>query len=159
MTTKRAKSEVSSAPRPRSTAAKMVHSGFGVSKEIWARSIESQLQLTPEPGVSLMQRICFVLQVKRDKLQQYKQAHKHVWPEMLEALSRHGWHNYSLFLREDGMLIGYVETPDFRKAVQGMQTEDVNARWQTAMTEYFEPLKTGAADTSLQVLEQVFYLP
>jgi L-rhamnose mutarotase len=106
-----------------------------------------------------MQRVCFILQVKRDKLNQYKHAHQHVWPEMLAALSKHGWHNYSLFLRDDGMLIGYVETPDFRKAVEGMQSEEVNARWQKAMAEYFEPLKTGAADTSLQVLEQVFYLP
>jgi L-rhamnose mutarotase len=105
-----------------------------------------------------MQRVCFVLQVKRDKLQQYQAAHKQVWPEMLAALSKHGWHNYSLFLREDGMLIGYVETPDFKKAVAGMQNEDVNARWQKAMADYFEPLKTGAADTSLHVLEQVFYL-
>jgi L-rhamnose mutarotase len=106
-----------------------------------------------------MQRICFILQVKPDKLEQYKQAHKKVWPEMLAALSKHGWHNYSLFLRDDGMLIGYVETPDFKKAVAGMQNEEVNARWQKAMAEYFQPLKTGAADTSLQVLEQVFYLP
>ena len=30
-------------------------------------------------------------------------------PEMLEALSRHGWRNYSLFLRDDGTLFGYVE--------------------------------------------------
>ena len=106
-----------------------------------------------------MQRVCFILQVKRDKLKQYKEAHKHVWPEMLAALRKHGWHNYSLFLREDGMLIGYVETSDFKKAVAGMQTEEVNVRWQKAMAEYFEPLTTGAADTSLQLMEQVFYLP
>src|SRR5262245_24632000 len=106
-----------------------------------------------------MQRVCFVLQVKREKLAEYKKAHKSVWPEMLAALSKHAWHNYSLFLRDDGMLIGYVETPDFKKAVAGMQGEEVNARWQKAMAEFFEPLKTGAADTSLQILEQVFYLP
>jgi L-rhamnose mutarotase len=106
-----------------------------------------------------MQRICFVLQVKRDKLAEYKKVHKNVWPDMLAALSKHGWHNYSLFLRDDGMLIGYIETPDFKKAVAGMQGEEVNVRWQKAMAEFFEPLKTGAADTSLQLLEQVFYLP
>ena len=106
-----------------------------------------------------MQRICFLLQVKPDRLDEYKKAHKKVWPEMLAALSRHGWHNYSLFLRPDGLLVGYVETPDFKKAIAGMQTEDVNRRWQEQMKDYFMPLATGAADTSVERLEQVFYLP
>lgn len=106
-----------------------------------------------------MQRVCFVLRVKPDRLEEYKQAHKHVWPEMKAALTRHGWHNYSLFLRGDGLLVGYVETPDFAKAVAGMQTEEVNKRWQAAMKDFFVNLETGAADTSLQTLEQVFYLP
>jgi L-rhamnose mutarotase len=39
-----------------------------------------------------------------------------------------------------------------------MQAEEVNARWQKAMAEYFEPLATGAADTSLVIVPQVFYL-
>lgn len=105
-----------------------------------------------------MERVCFLLKVKKEKLVEYRKAHESVWPEMLEALSRHGWHNYSLFLTDEGMLIGYVETPDFKKAVLGMQGEEVNARWQKAMAEYFEPLSTGAADTSLLVVPQVFYL-
>ncbi len=67
-----------------------------------------------------MERVCFVLQVKKDRLAEYKERHKHVWPEMLDALSATGWHNYSLFLRDDGMLVGYVETPDFQKALDGM---------------------------------------
>jgi L-rhamnose mutarotase len=112
-----------------------------------------------EKGHQLMQRICFLLQVKPHKLEEYKLAHKQVWPEMLAALSKHGWHNYSLFLKPDGLLVGYVETPDFKKAVAGMQTEEVNRRWQTAMKDFFVPLTTGAADTSMQPLEQVFYLP
>ena len=77
-----------------------------------------------------MERACFVLQVKMDRLEEYKKHHESVWPEMLDALRETGWHNYSLFLRDNGMLIGYVETPDFKKAVAGMQTREVNDRWQ-----------------------------
>jgi L-rhamnose mutarotase len=97
--------------------------------------------------------------VKQDRLEEYKAAHREVWPEMRDALSRNGWHNYSLFLGDDGLLVGYVETEDFGEAVAGMQREEVNARWQAAMQAFFQPLKTGAADTSLVTLEQVFYLP
>ncbi len=104
------------------------------------------------------QRVCFTLQVRRDKLEAYRSAHADVWPEMRDALSRHGWHNYSLFLRDDGLLIGYVETPDFQAAVAGMQDEAINTKWQAEMKPYFEQLDAGAADKAMQPLEQVFYL-
>lgn len=105
-----------------------------------------------------MARHCFTLQVRPDRLDEYKAAHAAVWPEMLDALSRHGWEDYSLFLREDGLLIGFVESDDLDASLAGMQNEDVNARWQKEMTAFFEPLKSGAADTSLTLLERVFYL-
>ena len=31
---------------------------------------------------------------------------------MLTALRDAGWHNYSLFLRDDGLLVGYFVTDD-----------------------------------------------
>ncbi len=105
-----------------------------------------------------MQRVCFMLQVKPDRLAEYTQRHAAVWPDMLAALSRHGWHNYSLFLKDDGLLVGYVETPDFAAAVAGMQTEDVNTRWQAEMADFFVQLENGAADTSLMTLTEVFHL-
>ena len=106
-----------------------------------------------------MQRICFTLQVRRDRIAEYKAAHANVWPEMREALSRRGWHNYCLFLRDDGLLIGYVETADFGKAVADMQQEPVNALWQSQMKDLFEPLAAGTADKAMTPLDQVFYLP
>ena len=54
-----------------------------------------------------MKRVAFVLKVREEKLQDYKMHHRRVWPEMLDALRRTGWHNYSLFVRKDGMLFGY----------------------------------------------------
>ena len=105
-----------------------------------------------------MQRICFVLQVKKERLEEYKSRHQEVWPEMLAALCETGWHNYSLFLREDGMLVGYVETPDFEKALEGMSALDVNARWQSEMRDFFENAEGRDADRQIVPLEQVFYL-
>jgi L-rhamnose mutarotase len=105
-----------------------------------------------------MQRVCFTLRVKPDRLAEYRESHKAVWPEMLAALSRHGWTNYSIFLRDDGLLIGYLETPDFAKAVAGMQSEEVNARWQKGMVQFFEELPGGRADTSIAPLAEVFHL-
>ncbi len=104
-----------------------------------------------------MQRICFLLQVKKDRLAEYKQRHRAVWPEMLEALRRTGWHNYSLFLRDDGLLVGYLETPDFEKARREMAATDVNARWQKDMAPFFENLP-GRPDEGMRSLVEVFHL-
>nr|BFE77497.1 L-rhamnose mutarotase [Planobispora longispora] len=80
-----------------------------------------------------MERICFVLRVRPDRLEEYRARHAEVWPEMLDALRDTGWRNYSLFLREDGLLVGYLETDDFGKAREGMAATGVNARWQAEM--------------------------
>ena len=38
-----------------------------------------------------MQRICFVLQVKPERLEEYKERHRRVWPDMQAALRETGW--------------------------------------------------------------------
>jgi L-rhamnose mutarotase len=106
-----------------------------------------------------MKRVAFILKVKEDRFEEYKAHHQAVWPEMLDALRRTGWHNYSLFLREDGLLFGYFETPDsFRAALDGMAGEEVNARWQEFMAPYFEALGGGRPDEMMLELEEVFHL-
>ncbi len=105
-----------------------------------------------------MQRVCFLLQVKEDRLAEYKKLHETVWPEMLQALRKTGWHNYSLFLRDDGLLIGYLETPDFAQAVAGMQTQEINKRWQTMMAPFFENTAGAKADEAMRSLPEVFHL-
>ena len=92
-----------------------------------------------------MERVCFQLQVRQDRIEEYKERHRRVWPDMLRALAEHGWHNYSLFLREDGLLIGYFETPSLEDALSGMERTEVNDRWQRQMTELFEDLGYLAA--------------
>ena len=57
--------------------------------------------------------------MRPERLAEYKDRHREVWPEMQDALRETGWHNYSLFLRPDGLLIGYVETPNFALAQSG----------------------------------------
>jgi L-rhamnose mutarotase len=103
-------------------------------------------------------RVCFQLQVRPDRLAQYKERHARVWPDMLAALAEHGWGNYSLFARDDGLLIGYVETPSIDAAVAGMAGTEVNARWQAQMAEFFEELDGVAPDQGFLVLEEVFHL-
>ncbi|MET9120598.1 MULTISPECIES: L-rhamnose mutarotase [unclassified Streptomyces] len=105
-----------------------------------------------------MQRVCFLLKVRADRLDEYRERHAAVWPEMLRALSATGWHNYSLFLREDGLLVGYLETEDFAAARAGMDATDVNARWQAEMAPFFESPDGAAPDEAMTPLAEVFHL-
>ena len=84
-----------------------------------------------------MQRVCFLLQIRPERLDEYKERHRAVWPEMLEALHECGWRNYSLFLRPDGLLVGYLETEDFSRAQVEMSKREVNTRWQREISEFF----------------------
>jgi L-rhamnose mutarotase len=102
-----------------------------------------------------VRRICFTLQVRPERLEEYRRRHGPVWPEMLAALREAGWHDYSLFLREDGLLVGYLVTEDFDAARAAMDATEVNARWQAEMAEFFVD---GRPDHNLHVLSEVFNL-
>ena len=104
-----------------------------------------------------MPRYCFQLQVKPDRIAEYRRRHAAVWPDMLEALHDTGWRNYSLFLRPDGLLIGYVESQDLTAAQAAMDDTEVNARWQAEMAEFFDDLDVPP-DQGFLLLEEVFHL-
>ena len=105
-----------------------------------------------------MERVCFLLRVRPDRLDEYRERHRAVWPDMLSALRETGWRNYSLFLRDDGLLVGYLETDDFAAAQRGMEATDVNGRWQAEMAEFFELPADGRPDTGFERLEEIFHL-
>jgi L-rhamnose mutarotase len=105
-----------------------------------------------------MERVCFLLRVRPDRLDEYRDRHRHVWDDMIAALRETGWRNYSLFLAEDGLLVGYLETDSFAGALRGMEEREVNARWQAEMAEFFELPGDARPDTGLQRLDEVFHL-
>lgn len=105
-----------------------------------------------------MERICFLLHVRPDRLDEYKACHREVWPEMLDALRATGWRNYSLFLRQDGLLVGYLECDDFEASLEAMAARDVNSRWQAEMAQFFELRGDARPDSGLERLEEVFHL-
>ena len=94
-----------------------------------------------------MKRVGFILKVKPDRLDEYRRHH--------EA----GWHNYSLFVREDGLLFGYFETPESLQAAQAAMAEhEVNTRWQEFMAPYFESPNNSRPDEMFVELPEIFHL-
>ena len=110
------------------------------------------------------ERVCLVMRLRPDRIDDYLTAHEHIWPEMLDALERTGWRNYSLFLHPaEHVVVGYLETDDYARAVTDLAATDVNTRWQAHMSEFFLPPDTDtptpdAAPTTALRLDEYFHL-
>src|SRR5688572_21383259 len=104
-----------------------------------------------------MKRVGFQFKVRTDKLNEYKEYHKTVWLEMLEALRETGWHNYSLFMRADGLIFGYFETEEsLAKAQAKMAAKEINTRWQEFMSPFVD--SNARPDETFIELEEYFHL-
>ncbi|HTX26289.1 MAG TPA: L-rhamnose mutarotase [Streptosporangiaceae bacterium] len=105
-----------------------------------------------------MERVCFLGRIRPERLDEYRERHKDVWPDLLAELRRAGWGNYSLFLADDGLLVGYLETDDYQAALAGMAGTDVNQRWQADMAPYFAELNGGRPDEGFRRIAEIFHL-
>ena len=109
----------------------------------------------------MTERVCFRLQVKPERMAEYVERHRAVWPEMLRALERSGRRNYSLFLDRDGLLIGYfeVDSADELAASQRRLADDpATVRWEAEAAEFFVALDGRRADQGAVLLPEVFNL-
>ena len=103
-------------------------------------------------------RYCFTSQIDPAQIAEYTERHRNVWPEMQQALREAGWGNYSLFLRPDGLLVGYVESDDLDAAQLAMEATGVNARWQAEMAVLFQDADGKPPDRGFLRLTEVFHL-
>jgi L-rhamnose mutarotase len=111
----------------------------------------------PTPSTSGLRKVCFLLRVKPELLAEYRERHAAVWPEMLDELERSGRHNYSLFLRPDGLLVGYFETDADDDGDGYLAASPIAERWEREMAPFF--FDDGSRpDQNIERLEQVFDL-
>jgi L-rhamnose mutarotase len=102
----------------------------------------------------MTERTGFVLRVKPDKVDEYVEAHRNVWPEMLEALRGAGIRNYTIY-RAGNQMFGYFEADDLSRAAAFLAEQEVSARWQDAMADYLEE---RVPDSGPPPLEEIFRL-
>jgi L-rhamnose mutarotase len=103
-------------------------------------------------------RVCFQLQVKPERIDEYVERHRAVWPDMLAAIRDAGRRNYSLYLRPDGLLIGYYETDDDAASAAALAADPRTKEWEESSTDLFVSLAGDRADQSALQLTEVFNL-
>ncbi len=102
----------------------------------------------------MSRRSGFVLRVKADKIDEYVEAHRAVWPEMLQALRDAGIRNFTIF-RHGTEVFGYFEADDLERAGAYMAAQEVSTRWQDAMADLLEE---RVPDAGPPPLEEIFRL-
>lgn len=102
----------------------------------------------------MTQRSAFVLRVRLDKIDEYVEAHRNVWPEMLAAIRDAGIRNYTIY-RHGNEVFGYFESDDLETAAAYMEAQEINARWQDTMAELLEE---RVPDAGPPTLEEIFRL-
>jgi L-rhamnose mutarotase len=105
----------------------------------------------------MTQRVCFQLRVRPELLAEYRRAHEVVWPAMLREISASGRRNYSLFLADDGLLIGYYETDSAEASAEYLAASSIATEWEATMSRFFVAVE-GRADQDAPQLVEVFNL-
>ena len=97
----------------------------------------------------------FYCQLKVDKVAQYVQHHRAVWPEVLILLRRAGFCNYTIYLNVEQRLLfssfEYTGT-NLEQSSLEMNADPVAAKWQTLTQDCFEH------STGWQRLQEIFHL-
>ena len=99
-----------------------------------------------------------VLRVKRERLEEYKEYHANVWPEILNMIKKCNIRNYSIY-HKDGYLFGYFEYvgEDFKADMEKMAADPKTQEWWEIMMPMQEPLETRAEGEWWAEMEEVFH--
>jgi L-rhamnose mutarotase len=110
-----------------------------------------------------MRRYGMVLGLRAEKLDEYKELHAAVWPDVLRTIGRCHIRNYSIFLRQfdDGRhyLFSYFEYvgTDFRADMAKMAADPATQKWWALCQPCQQPLANRAPDEWWAEMEEVFH--
>ena len=108
-----------------------------------------------------MQRMGMVIGLKADKIEEYKQLHAAVWPEILALISSCNIRNYSIYLREpENLLFGTWEYhgTDFKADMARMASNMDNQKWWAVCMPCQQPLPTRKEGEWWAMMDEVFHL-
>ena len=103
-------------------------------------------------------RYAFILRLREGAAEAYDKAHQEVWPEMLALLKRAGIREYSIYRRNE-LLILTLRAADFEAAWKQIDSDPVNLKWQQTMAPFFAPMEGLRPGERFPMMDEVFYLP
>ncbi len=106
-----------------------------------------------------MERHGQIIKVKPDKVEEYIEYHKNVWPGVLETIRECNIRNYSIFCR-NGYLFAYFEYigDDFEKDMSKMADDPITQDWWDTVKPLQEPLESREEGEWWAEMKEVFHL-
>jgi L-rhamnose mutarotase len=78
-----------------------------------------------------------VLRVRPDRMDEYRQRHAYVWPEMLEVLATTTLAQPLAIHADGALLVGQVDADDLQAWQAVMARTEVNAGWRAGIAAFF----------------------
>jgi L-rhamnose mutarotase len=103
-------------------------------------------------------RYAFLLRLKPGTGPDYDKAHEAVWPELLALLKHVGIYDYSIFRRDELLVLTMRIDGDFDAVWERIGEAEVNTRWQQAMSAYFLPQQETREGERFPMMREVFFL-
>ena len=105
-----------------------------------------------------MKRYGQVIQVRPEKLDEYKRLHASVWPDVLKMIAQCNIRNYSIFHR-DGLLFACFEYvgEDFDADMAKMAADPTTQEWWSVCKPCQQPVPTASPDEWWADMEEVFH--
>jgi L-rhamnose mutarotase len=110
-----------------------------------------------------MKRYAMVIGLRADKLEEYKQLHAAVWPDVLRRIKQSHFQNYSIYVRrlDDGQhyLFSHFEYTgsDFEADMRAMAADETTQRWWAVCMPCQIPLNSRAPGEWWAGMEEVFH--
>ena len=109
------------------------------------------------------QRYGMVIELKADKVKEYKELHENAWPGVLKQLSESNIQNYSIFLHKiEGKyyLFSYFEYvgDDYERDMEKMAADSTTLKWWELTDSYQIPLDLRKEGELWAEMEEVFYM-
>jgi L-rhamnose mutarotase len=99
-----------------------------------------------------------VIDVKPEKIDEYKKLHAAVWPEVLKKITESNIRNYSIYLK-DNTLFSYFEYigNDFNADMDKMAADPTTQKWWDVCKPCQQPIETRENGEWWANMEEVFH--
>ncbi len=87
----------------------------------------------------------YIGKIRKGKENEYIEAHKVVWPELIDAMKKAGMQGESCFVFGNHVFI-YVEASDIDATMEALIRDPISQRWEAFMEPLLEPPIDGCSE-------------
>ena len=104
-----------------------------------------------------MEHVLFIQKVKPEKKEEYIEAHRKVWPELLALIKESGVKREIIWIKDETLYV-YIMAENFDKALGYQGETELFKRWVEKMTPLLAEIQDYSEEGKIVKLDKVFDL-